>query len=100
LRHLGGGGAGEGEAEDFIRRRAGEQQLAGVLSDEELTRAAAVLATGSVTDQKLGAILKQASVALDARSRIAMLTQCFLTSSGDARKSLMTAKLRASFPDL
>jgi ATP-dependent helicase/nuclease subunit A len=77
-----------------------EHQLAGVLNDEELTRAAAVLATGTVTDQRLGAVFKRAATASDAKARIAALTQCFLTSSGDPRQNLMTTKLRTSFPDL
>ncbi len=77
-----------------------EEHLASVLTDEELTRASSVLATGTVTDQKLGTGFKLAATATSSKARIAELAKCFLTTSGDPRKNLMTTKLRDTHPDL
>ncbi|MCL4766412.1 MAG: double-strand break repair helicase AddA [Hyphomicrobiaceae bacterium] len=77
-----------------------EQELASVLSNAELARAAAVLATGSKTDSDHAAVLRTALSEAVPTRRIEALAAYFLTGRGDCRKSLMTAALARAHPDL
>lgn len=82
-------------AHDIYRRlfgvRAGvsaadiEADLAGVLSDGQLTSAAVLLADGGKRDQGLGAKLRAAAAAQDAKQRVALLANALLTNDGKPR---------------
>ncbi len=77
-----------------------EQQLATVLPDAELRRAAAALATGTKTDQKHAALVESALTEPHPRQRINALAAYLCTGKGEARASLMTAGLKKAYPDL
>ncbi len=77
-----------------------ERELAGVLSDAELGRAAAALTTGTTTDARLGGVLAGAQSQAGTEQRIRALAGFFLTSSGEPRKHLLTSGLRSAHPDL
>ncbi|HEU4379323.1 MAG TPA: double-strand break repair helicase AddA [Hyphomicrobiaceae bacterium] len=76
------------------------QQLDGLLSKAELTRAQGVLASGSATDIKIAAHLSTARKASGAARRIEALQDAFLTAQGEPRKSMMTKPLAAAHPDV
>ena len=87
-------GLGPGESLD-----ATTAALADVLPKAELARLRDVLASGSNSDiegsEKLAAALAAAGPAV----RIEALGEFFLTGKGEPRKSLMTKKLAADYPD-
>src|SRR5690606_32151739 len=97
------------EAEQIYRTALGittpslaavEQQLASVLSEAELRRAASVLATGTRTDSGHAEVLERALAASDPKQRADALGQYFLTGKGEPRASLMTKGLKSAYPDL
>ena len=77
-----------------------EEQLACVLSEAELRRAASVLATGTKTDVGHSETIECALASSDPKQRADALAKYFLTGSGEPRASLMTKGLRTSYPDL
>lgn len=105
---LRGGDAIE-EAEKIYRAALGvqtaslaavEQQLATILSDADLRRAASVLEAGKKTDSQNADRLKAALSESEPKQRIKALASYFLTSAGEPRASLMTTGLKAEHPDL
>src|SRR5262249_34555078 len=74
-------------------------ELAGVLGEPELARLRDVLASGSSSDSEGSEKLAAALAATAPAVRIEGLSEFFLTGKGEPRKSLMTKKLAADYPD-
>jgi ATP-dependent helicase/nuclease subunit A len=79
---------------------ATERALAGVLADEDLTRAAHALATGSAADRDLSAALVKARTAASARLRIEALRKVFTTLNGTPRSRMATKAVASAHPDV
>ncbi|MDX2159530.1 MAG: double-strand break repair helicase AddA [Hyphomicrobiaceae bacterium] len=81
-------------------RAAIEAALASVVPDSVLSRGRDVLRSGLATDLQRAGALDAVLGARAAGARIANLSDFFLTTTGEPRKALLTAKLRAAHPDL
>jgi ATP-dependent helicase/nuclease subunit A len=75
-----------------------DRALAGVLADEDLTRAAHALATGSSTDRNLSAALLKARAAPSPRLRIEALRKVFTTAEGNPRSRMTTKAVDSAHP--
>ena len=76
------------------------EKLANVLPQAQLTRLRAVLAAESSSDAKTAERIAAALASPGAAGRIAALSQVFLTSSGERRKTLLTKGLASEHPDV
>jgi ATP-dependent helicase/nuclease subunit A len=74
-------------------------EIDGLLDKAALTRLRDVLASGTANDVKTAERLAKVMRAGGTAGRIDALADLFLTSSGDARKAMMTKPLAADHPD-
>jgi ATP-dependent helicase/nuclease subunit A len=73
---------------------------AAVLSDAELRRTRDVLASGSANDKKAADAVAAAIAAGGQAARTEALSRFFMTTGGEVRKSLLSAKLAADHADV
>lgn len=78
------------------------EQMAGLLSNEDIGLALPILDAGKTTDQKLAMSLRSVRASTNNMARMRSLAEAFLTKTGSARadRSFITSAVREDRPDI